>query len=149
MLNTLFVRIAAASALLVAPLAYAASPVINVYKTATCGCCSAWIDHLKSSGFKVVAHDVADPGTIRAKFGISEQYGSCHTGVIGGYAIEGHVPASSIRKLLKEKPKASGIAVPGMPMGSPGMEGARKDAYNVLLVAKDGTSKPYTKHAGD
>ena len=149
MLNHSLARLAAACALTIAPLAHAAGPVIDVYKTATCGCCTAWVDHLKSNGFTVKAHNVADPGVIRAKFGISEQYGSCHTGVIGGYAVEGHVPAASIKKLLKEKPKASGIAVPGMPMGSPGMEGPRKEAYNVLLVAKDGSAKPYTSHAGD
>jgi len=149
MLKTLLVRIAAVSVLAAAPLAYAAGPVINVYKTKTCGCCSAWVDHLKSNGFKVIAHDVQDPGTIRAKFGIAEKYGSCHTGVINGYAIEGHVPADSIKKLLKEKPKASGLAAPGMPMGSPGMEGHRKDAYDVLLVDKKGNSSIYTSHPGE
>ena len=149
MLNRFLVRLTAAAALAVSPLAHAAEPVIDVYKTATCGCCTAWIDHLKANGFKVVAHNVADPGTIRAKFGIGEQYGSCHTGVVNGYAVEGHVPAGSIKKLLKEKPKASGIAVPGMPMGSPGMEGPRKEAYKVLLVTKDGGTKTFTSHAGD
>ncbi len=146
MLKTLVTRIALASAMVAAPLAYAAGPVINVYKTATCGCCVKWVEHLKSNGFTVVAHNVDDPGTIRAKFGIGEQYGSCHTGVVNGYAIEGHVPADSIKKLLKEKPKASGLAVPGMPMGSPGMEGDRKDAYDVLLVSKDGKAKTFTSH---
>lgn len=141
----LVARMALAAALSVAPLAYAAGPVIQVYKTASCGCCSAWVDHLKENGFKVETHNVEDPGAVRAKFGIGEQYGSCHTGVVKGYAIEGHVPASSIKKLLKEKPKASGLAVPGMPMGSPGMEGSRKDAYEVLLV-KDGKARTYTRH---
>ncbi len=149
MLKNLFIRSAALGALVLAPIASGANPVIDVYKTAACGCCTAWVDHLKANGFKVVAHNVDDPGRVRAKFGIREQYGSCHTGVVGGYAIEGHVPASSIKKLLKEKPNASGLAVPGMPMGSPGMEGARKEAYDVLLVAKDGSAKTFTKHAGD
>ncbi len=149
MLKVLAARLAAAAALSAAPLAYAAAPVIDVYKTASCGCCTAWVDHLKSNGFKVHAHNVEDPGAIRAKFGIGEQYGSCHTGVVKGYAIEGHVPAQSIKKLLKEKPKANGLAVPGMPMGSPGMEGHRKDAYDVLLIGKDGKASTFSSHKGD
>ncbi|MEJ7806190.1 MAG: DUF411 domain-containing protein [Telluria sp.] len=147
MLKNLLARTAVAAVLTAAPLAYAAGPVIDVYKTATCGCCTAWVDHLKSNGFKLVVHNVDDPGRIRAKFGIGEQYGSCHTGVVNGNAIEGHVPAASIRKLLREKPKARGLAVPGMPMGSPGMEGARKEAYEVLLVEKGGTARTFTKHS--
>ncbi len=146
MLKVFVARIAVAGALSISPLAYAAAPVIDVYKTASCGCCSAWVEHLKTGGFKVHAHNVEQPGAIRAKFGIGEQYGSCHTGVVNGYAIEGHVPAQSIKKLLKEKPKANGLAVPGMPMGSPGMEGQRKDAYEVLLVAKDGKATTFTRH---
>lgn len=149
MLKTLLVRITAVGVLIAAPLAYAASPVINVYKTSTCGCCSAWIDHLKGNGFKVIAHDVEDPGSIRAKFGIAEKYGSCHTGIVNGYAIEGHVPADTIKKLLKEKPKARGLAAPGMPMGSPGMEGHGKEAFDVLLVDKKGKVSTFTSHKGD
>ncbi len=145
-MHKLLARTAITAVLAAAPLAYAASPVIQVYKTASCGCCVAWVDHLKSNGFKVVAHNVDNPGSIRAKFGIGEQYGSCHTGVVNGYAIEGHVPADSIKKLLKEKPKASGLAVPGMPMGSPGMEGHRHDDYDVLLIAKGGKASTYTSH---
>ena len=148
MFKSLLVQITVAGAVVAAPLAHAASPVIEVYKTASCGCCTAWVDHLKSNGFNVVAHNVEDPGSIRARFGIAEKYGSCHTGVVNGYAIEGHVPADSIKKLLKEKPKASGLAVPGMPMGSPGMEGHPKDAYDVLLVDKKGNASTFTSHTG-
>jgi len=130
-------RLALAS-LLALPLgAGAANPVIEVYKTASCGCCKGWIKHLEANDFTVRAQDVASTGDYRAKFGIPADYGSCHTARVGGYAVEGHVPASDIKRLLREKPKARGLAVPGMPMGSPGMEGPRSDPYDVLLV-KDG-----------
>jgi hypothetical protein len=134
------------AAALALPLAsQAAGPVIDVYKTATCGCCHKWVDHLRANGFTVNAHDVADPGEFRAKVGIPALYGSCHTAMVKGYAVEGHVPAFAIRQLLAEKPKAAGLAVPGMPAGSPGMEGAYSEPYDVLLVKRDGSSTVY-KH---
>jgi hypothetical protein len=123
-----------------------AQPTIEVYKTEYCGCCKEWIKHLEANGFKVKAHNVASTGDYREKFGIPEQYGSCHTGRVGGYAVEGHVPASEIKRLLLEKPKARGLAVPGMPMGSPGMEGARKDPYEVLLVKDGGKTSVYKRY---
>ena len=126
-----------ASALALPLAAVAAQPVIEVYKTASCGCCKEWVRHLEANGFTVKARDVANPSDYREKFGIPAQYGSCHTGHVNGYAIEGHVPAADIKRLLSERPKARGLAVPAMPMGSPGMEGPRKDPYEVLLV-KDG-----------
>ncbi|HYD62921.1 MAG TPA: DUF411 domain-containing protein [Noviherbaspirillum sp.] len=122
-------------------------PVIEVYKSATCGCCHLWVDHLRANGFTVNAHDVQNPGEYRTKYGIPNELGSCHTGIVAGYAIEGHVPAAEIKRLLAERPKAKGLAVPGMPMGSPGMEGARKDSYDVVLVQADGRHKVY-KHYG-
>lgn len=129
------------------PLAASASqPVIEVYKTEYCGCCKEWIKHLEANGFKVQAHNVADTASYREKFGIPAQYGSCHTGRVGGYAVEGHVPAAEIKRLLAEKPKAAGLAVPGMPMGSPGMEGPRKDAYDVLLVKDGGKTSVYKRY---
>lgn len=135
------------AALLCLPLAAsAAQPVIEVYKTEYCGCCKEWIKHLEANGFKVQAHNVADTADYREKFGIPAQYGSCHTGRVGGYAVEGHVPAADIKRLLAEKPKARGLAVPGMPMGSPGMEGPRKDPHEVLLVKDGGKTSVYKRY---
>lgn len=125
--------------------AMAALPVMEVYKSASCGCCSEWIKHLEANGFSVRAKNVEIPAQYRKLASIPHQLGSCHTGLVNGYAIEGHVPAGEIKQLLRDKPKARGLAVPAMPMGSPGMEGPRKDAYDVLLVKNDGSTKVY-KH---
>lgn len=128
--------------------AAAATPVIEVYKSATCGCCKEWIKHLEANGFKVNAHDVDNPSDYREKFGIPTNMGSCHTATVNGYALEGHVPAADVKRLLATKPKAKGLAVPGMPMGSPGMEqGPRKDAFDVMLVQDGGKATVY-KHYG-
>ncbi|AEI76675.1 metal-binding protein [Cupriavidus necator N-1] len=134
-------------------LAQAARPLaIDVYKSPLCGCCEDWVKHLRSNGFTVTVHDVEDTGVYRKRFGMPERFGSCHTGHIGGYAIEGHVPAADIRKLLATKPRAVGLAVPGMPVGSPGMEqGPRKDPFDVLIVKADGAASvfaSYNKQAG-
>lgn len=126
-------------------LASAAQPVIDVYKRATCGCCKEWIAHLQKNGFVVRAHDVDDPGQMRQKGGIPDQHASCHTATVGKYTVEGHVPAGDIKRLLREKPAAAGVTVPGMPMGSPGMEGPRRDAYDVLLV-KDARTSVYNRY---
>lgn len=121
-----------------------ARPQIEVWKSASCGCCHLWVDHLESNGFKVKVHDVAGPADYREKFGMPSAYGSCHTARVQGYVLEGHVPAREIHRLLKEKPQALGLAVPGMPVGSPGMEmGDRKDPYDVMLVARDGKARVY------
>ena len=129
-----------------AAFAQAAAPVIEVYKSATCGCCTAWIDHLRANGFQVNAHDVDDPASYRAKYGVPDALGSCHTAVVDGYALEGHVPASEIRRLLAQRPKARGLSVPGMPLGSPGMEGPRADPYAVMLIGKDGSHSVYARY---
>jgi hypothetical protein len=126
-------------------LASAATQAVEVYKTATCGCCEEWVKHLRANGFKVNAHDVANPSDTREKMGIPNRLGSCHTAVVGGYAIEGHVPAAEIKRLLAAKPKAKGLAVPAMPPGSPGMEGPTRMPYDVLLVRNDGSTTVY-KH---
>jgi hypothetical protein len=126
----------------------AAQPVIEVFKSEYCGCCTEWIKHLERNGFTVKARNVADPGDYREKFGIPNELGSCHTGVVQGYALEGHVPAAEIKRLLAQKPKAKGLAVPAMPMGSPGMEGHRKDPYDVLLVQNDGGYRVYKHYDG-
>ena len=112
---------------------------IQVFKNPTCGCCGEWVKHLEANGFAVSVSDVGN-AVARARLGIPARLGSCHTAEMDGYAIEGHVPAREIKRLLAERPSAKGLAVPGMPIGSPGMEqGARSDAYDVLLVRADGT----------
>lgn len=126
--------------------ANAALPVIDVYKSEYCGCCTEWVKHLEANGFTVKAHNVANPSDYRKKFGIPEELGSCHTGVVQDYALEGHVPAADIKRLLAEKPKAKGLTVPGMPVGSPGMEGSRNDPYDVLLIQTDGRHSTYQRY---
>ena len=127
--------------------AWAASPVIDVYKSPTCGCCNKWIDHLKANGFTVRAHDTDDVVSHKYRLGVPPGPGSCHTAEVNGYLVEGHVPAKEIRRLLKEKPRARGLVVPAMPIGSPGMEqGNRKDAYDVLLVKRDGGTQTYARY---
>lgn len=123
--------------------AAAAAPVIDVYKSASCGCCTDWVKHLEANGFDVKAHNVANPSDYREKFGIPQELGSCHTALVQGYAMEGHIPAADIKRLLQERPKATGLAVPSMPLGSPGMEGHRSDPYDVFLVQADGRYSTY------
>ena len=127
----------------------AKSDLVEVWKSPTCGCCKDWVTHLESNGFKVRTHDDGNTDA-RQRLGMPVRYGSCHTARIGGYAIEGHVPAREIRRLLKERPAAIGLAVPAMPVGSPGMDGPaygeRKDPYDVLLVAKDGSATAYQRY---
>ena len=130
-----------------ASLAQAASaPLVEVWKSPTCGCCKDWIGHLEANGFRTKVNDTGNTA-MRSRLGIDPKHGSCHTALVGGYALEGHVPAREIRRLLKERPAAVGLAVPGMPVGSPGMDGpdhgGRKDPYGVLLLHKDGTAVAY------
>ena len=121
--------------------------LITVWKTPNCGCCKEWVTHLKRSGFEVATNDVKDTAPIRQKLGLPTKFGSCHTAQLGGYVLEGHVPAQEIKRLLREKPEAVGLAVPGMPVGSPGMEvGNTQDAYDVLLVLADGSSRVYQSY---
>lgn len=129
-------------------LASAAGPVVEVYKSAYCGCCTGWVDHMKANGFDVKVKNVESPSDYREKFGIPQEFGSCHSAKVAGYAIEGHVPAADIKRLLAEKPKAVGLAVPSMPMGSPGMEGPRKDPYDVYLVQAKGQKSVYKHYDG-
>jgi hypothetical protein len=120
-----------------------------VYKTTTCGCCGNWVEHLKANGFDVDVREVNDIVTEGRRLGVPDNMRSCHTGSIGGYAIEGHVPAADIKRLLAEQPQAKGLAVPGMPVGSPGMEnGSYVEGYSVLLFSADGTSKVYSTYGG-
>lgn len=123
-----------------------ATPEIDVYKSPTCGCCKKWVEHLERGGFTVKAHDVVDVAAMRRELGMPERLGACHTAKVGGYLVEGHVPAADIRKLLKDKPAALGIAVPGMPSGSPGMESAKPVPYDTLLVSRDGSTRIFSRH---
>ena len=134
--------------LLVLPLLSQTAPQVTVYKTRTCGCCSLWVDHLKGNGFNVTVQEVDSTAEYERRYGVPRQLQSCHTAVVNGYAIEGHVPAREIHRLLKEKPNAKGLAVPGMPMGSPGMEGSRKDSYSVMLFDAQGRSSVYQSYPG-
>jgi len=124
-------------------------PLVEVWKGPTCGCCNDWIKHMQDNGFKVKSYDTGN-ADMRAKLGLSVKYGSCHTAKVGGYVVEGHVPAADVKRPLAEKPNALGLAAPGMPVGSPGMDGpeygGRKDAYDVLLVGKDGRARVYQPH---
>lgn len=131
--------------------AMAQAPNVQVWKDPNCGCCQIWVEHLQASGFKVEVRDVGNTAA-RKRLGMPESLGSCHTASVGGYVIEGHVPAADIHRLLKERPAALGLSVPGMPIGSPGMDGpeykGRKDAYDVLLVQKNGSSKSFQHYPG-
>jgi len=119
---------------------------VELYKSPYCGCCGKWAEHITKAGFTVKTHEVDDvPGT-RKKLGMPEKLGSCHTAKVGNYLLEGHVPAADIKRLLKEKPKALGLAVPGMPAGSPGMDIPNSPPYETLLVQNDGSTRVFAKH---
>jgi hypothetical protein len=114
---------------------------LKVYKTPWCGCCVAWVDHMRAAGFTVTVEERDDLEPLKAYYGVTADLGSCHTGLIDGYVIEGHVPAAEVKRLLEERPEARGLAVPGMPIGSPGMEqGDRKDPYEVILFSDEARS---------
>ena len=120
---------------------------IKVYKTATCGCCAKWVDHMKANGFEPTVQDLPDLSAVKLESGVPAALQSCHTAIVDGYVIEGHVPADAVQKLLAQKPRnVIGIAVPGMPIGSPGMEqGPRKDPYDILAFDKAGKSTVFEK----
>jgi hypothetical protein len=118
---------------------------IKVYKDPNCGCCKEWVKHLEQNGFKVEVVDMPDLSAVKAKYGVTDTLKACHTGVVNGYVVEGHVPADLILKMLKEKPAIAGLAVPGMPMGSPGMEGASKQHYDVLTFDRAGHTSVYAQ----
>ncbi|HUR32988.1 MAG TPA: DUF411 domain-containing protein [Vicinamibacterales bacterium] len=127
--------------------AQSARPQMTVYKSATCGCCSKWVEHMQASGFEVKAINVDDIDKVKRERGVPADAASCHTGIVNGYVVEGHVPADAVLKMLKEKPAIAGIAVPGMPMGSPGMEvpGGQKEAFNIVSFDKAGKTAVYQK----
>ena len=138
---------AAAAAVSLPVVAKEALPQVQVFKNPNCGCCGAWVEHMQAAGFSVTVTKVDDTSVARKRHGLPDRFGSCHTAVVGGYVVEGHVPANDVKKLLAMKPVAVGLAVPGMPVGSPGMEmGSRKDPYQVVLVAKDGRERVFSTH---
>lgn len=125
-----------------------AMPEVLVHKDANCGCCNLWVDHLREAGFKVRVSDEVDMAAVKDRVGVPFGKGSCHTAEVAGYFMEGHVPAQDIMRLLKDKPKAKGLTVPGMPMGSPGMEmpDGAVQPYTVELVTPEGTTEPFAQH---
>ena len=141
---------ATAAALALPGLAQSTKPVVEVWKDPNCGCCKDWIAHMQASGFTVKTYETGN-NAARARLGLPEKFASCHTALVAGYVVEGHVPAREVQRLLKERPKALGLAVPGMPIGSPGMDGpeykGRKDRYDVLLVNADGRNRVYQTYA--
>ena len=140
---------AATTAATAATAAGTAATPVEIWKDPSCGCCHDWMEHMQAQGFSFTVHDTGN-NAVRAQLGLPQKLGSCHTALVGGYLIEGHVPASDVRKLLQQKPKALGLAVPGMPVGSPGMDGTvygnRRDPYDVLLVARGGGTKVFSSY---
>ena len=147
MRKSIFTSIAFA-ALFVGGAAHAAT--MTVYKSPTCGCCNAWVDHMREAGFTVNAINTNDVDAIKQQHGVTRDLGSCHTALVGGYVLEGHVPAREVKRLLAERPKAVGLTVPGMKVGSPGMDGpeygGRLQPYDVLLVGMDGAPSVYASY---
>ncbi len=120
-----------------------APTTITVYKTPTCGCCRKWVEHLRGNGFAVTTRDMDDLSEVKATFGVPESLRSCHTATLGAYVIEGHVPADVIKRLLRDRPAIAGLAVPGMPSGSPGMEGGAVEHYDVIAFTREGKTRVY------
>ena len=146
-------NIAIASALLMIGAAAPASqqqrrPMVEVYKTATCGCCGLWAGHLEANGFTVRTTNLENLADVKTKYRIPPRAHSCHTAVVNGYVVEGHVPAADVHRLLKERPAIAGIAVPGMPIGSPGMEvpGQKPQPFDVLAFDRDGQVRVFASH---
>ena len=140
--------LAALSALPALPaFAALAGPEVQVFKSPSCGCCGSWVEHMRAAGFTVRVTEVNDTTAARKRPGLPDRYGSCHTATVGGYVLEGHVPAAEVKRLLASKPKAIGLAVPGMPPSAPGMDvPGRKDPYQVLLVDASGQSSVFARY---
>jgi hypothetical protein len=122
-------------------------PVVHVWKSPTCGCCAAWVAHMREAGFQVEVEDVVDVTPHKVEHGVAPELQSCHTALVEGYALEGHVPAQDVLRLLDERPQVTGLAVPGMPTGSPGMEmGGRVDRYDVVAFTRGGGTSVWSSH---
>ena len=129
------------------PAASAKPVLMAVYKTPTCGCCAKWVEHMKQNGFTTHVTDLTDLSSIKARHGVPPKMQSCHTAIVNGYVVEGHVPAADVKRMLQQKPAIAGLALPGMPAGSPGMEvPGVKPSYEVLSFDKRGTTRVYAKH---
>jgi hypothetical protein len=124
----------------------AAKPHLTVYKSPTCGCCAKWVDYMNANGFTSEVTNMVDVTPIKIKHNVSPRLASCHTTLVGGYVIEGHVPVEDVRRLLKEKPAVVGLAAPGMPAGSPGMDVPNSPPYDVVSFDKAGTTRVYASH---
>lgn len=123
------------------------TPEVQVFKSPSCGCCGSWVEHMRAAGFPVKVTEVDDTTAARKRLGLPDRYGSCHTATVGGYVLEGHVPAAEVKRLLASKPKAIGLAVPGMPPSAPGMDvPGRRDPYQVLLVDSSGQSTVFANY---
>jgi hypothetical protein len=124
-----------------------AATAVTVFKDPNCGCCAQWVEHLRRHAFTVTVRDTSDVSGAKRAGRVPEQLHSCHTAFVNGYVVEGHVPAADIQRLLRDKPRIAGIAVPGMPVGSPGMEmGSRKDKYEVIAFTRDGSTSVFARH---
>ena len=130
------------------PLAAQRGAAVQVYKDPTCGCCALWVEHLRKAGFTATVTDVDDMAAIKAKYGVPGRVRSCHTALVGGYVLEGHVPAEDVQRLLRQRPGIVGVGVPGMPIGSPGMEvaGVKPQKYDVLAFNKAGETHVFASH---
>jgi hypothetical protein len=142
------VLIAGAASLLQPGTLFAAEPVITVHKDPTCGCCSGWVQHLQKAGFPTNVLDTSDIDAVKKRLGVPDDLAACHTAEVSGYVIEGHVPATALKRFLAEKPNATGLAVPGMPIGSPGMEGGRPEKYDVVLFGPN-SRRTYMSFIGE
>lgn len=141
------IRLVLASLALLASAQVAAAATLAVTKTATCGCCADWVKHMRAAGFDVTVTDVSDVTPTARRLRVPDRFRSCHTAQIAGYAIEGHVPAADVKRLLKERPRAAGLAVAGMPMGSPGMDhGGHKEPFKTMLFDRSGNARVYASH---
>lgn len=129
-----------------APAVPADSTTVTVWKSPTCGCCRNWVDHMREEGFTVVTIDTSDVNPVKRRHGVAPDLGSCHTATVGGYVLEGHVPAADVRRLLAERPPVVGLAVPGMPTGSPGMEGPFSQKYDVIAFDRSGGRSVFASH---
>lgn len=148
-MNRRHVMITSLASIVVAPPAFATRSRIDVYKSPTCGCCTAWVEHMARAGFAVDAQDVDQDAlyALKARSGITPETASCHTAFVDGYVVEGHVPARDVERLLAERPDAAGLSVPGMPIGSPGMEmGNQREPFDTLLVLRDGATEVFQRH---
>lgn len=148
LIGVLVVGLATVGMIAIWPTPSSAGPELIVYKDPNCGCCGHWIDHVKTAGFRVAVRNRSDLSKIKQQFGIGPGLMSCHTAVVEGYAVEGHVPADLIQRLLAERPAVTGIAVPGMPAGSPGMEGLVREQYDVVTFDRAGVTRIYATRGG-